>query len=108
MVPGARRGGTRAGFRLTPLSGTGCCLTEPGEQGGEDAAQSGFDLDDGVAEPRVARTVHRAEVPSHLPLGVNAASMALDHSRHQTAEATAWEKVSRSAGFGEPYPVELP
>ncbi|MHC5257827.1 SDR family NAD(P)-dependent oxidoreductase [Streptomyces sp. UC4497] len=56
----------------------------------------------------IVRTVHRAEVPGHLPLGVNAASMALDHSRRQTAEATTWEKVSRSADFGEPYPVELP
>lgn len=56
----------------------------------------------------IVRTVHRTEVPSHLPLGVDAASMALDHSRHQTAEATTWEKVSRSADFGEPYPVELP
>ncbi|MFI1442127.1 SDR family NAD(P)-dependent oxidoreductase [Streptomyces fructofermentans] len=56
----------------------------------------------------IVRTVHRADIPSHLPLGVNAATMALDHSRHRTAEATAWEKVSRSADFGEPYPVELP
>ncbi|WP_018549534.1 SDR family NAD(P)-dependent oxidoreductase [Streptomyces sp. LaPpAH-108] len=56
----------------------------------------------------IVRTVHRDEVPGHLPLGVNAAVMALDHSRHQIAEATAWEKVSRSADFGQPYPVELP
>ncbi|MGW0903391.1 SDR family NAD(P)-dependent oxidoreductase [Streptomyces sp. NPDC002853] len=56
----------------------------------------------------IVRTVHHAEVPGHLPLGVNAATMALDHSRRQTTEATAWEKVSRSADFGEPYPVELP
>ena len=56
----------------------------------------------------IVRTVHRDEVPGHLPLGVNAADMALDHSRRQTAEATAWEKVSRSADFGEPYPVALP
>ncbi|MET9499497.1 SDR family NAD(P)-dependent oxidoreductase [Streptomyces sp. NPDC006552] len=56
----------------------------------------------------IVRTVHRADIPSHLPLGVNAATMALDHSRHQTAEVTTWEKVSRSADFGEPYPVDLP
>ncbi|TXR99678.1 SDR family NAD(P)-dependent oxidoreductase [Streptomyces sp. col6] len=56
----------------------------------------------------IVRTVHRAEIPSHLPLGVNAATMALDHSRHQTAQAVTWEKVSRSADFGEPYPVVLP
>lgn len=56
----------------------------------------------------IVRTVHRAEIPSHLLLGVNPATMALDHSRRRTTEATAWEKVSRSADFGEPYPVELP
>ncbi|MEU6244073.1 SDR family NAD(P)-dependent oxidoreductase [Streptomyces sp. NPDC047024] len=56
----------------------------------------------------IVRTVHRGEVPGHLPLGVNAATMALDHSREQTAEATAWERVSRSADFGETYPVDLP
>ncbi|MGW4298356.1 SDR family NAD(P)-dependent oxidoreductase [Streptomyces sp. NPDC004646] len=56
----------------------------------------------------IVRTVHRGEVPGHLPLGVNAATMALEHSRHRTAEATAWEEVSRSADFGQPYPVELP
>ncbi|MET9138293.1 SDR family NAD(P)-dependent oxidoreductase [Streptomyces parvulus] len=69
---------------------------------------------DGAAgDPRraaeiIVRTVHRDEVPAHLPLGVNAATMALDHSRHQTAEAAAWERVSRSADFDEPYPVALP
>ncbi|MET8562668.1 SDR family NAD(P)-dependent oxidoreductase [Streptomyces flaveolus] len=69
---------------------------------------------DGVAgDPRraaeiIVRTVERDQVPSHLPLGVNAVTMALDYSRGQAAEATAWEKVSRSADFGEPYPVELP
>ncbi|GAA2893893.1 SDR family NAD(P)-dependent oxidoreductase [Streptomyces mexicanus] len=56
----------------------------------------------------IVRTVRRGRVPSHLLLGVNAATMALEHSRRRLAEATAWEKVSRSADFGEPYPVELP
>ncbi|MEV5145267.1 SDR family NAD(P)-dependent oxidoreductase [Streptomyces sp. NPDC052727] len=69
---------------------------------------------DGAAgDPRraaeiIVRTVAREQIPSHLPLGVNAVTMALDHSRRQLAEATAWEKVSRSADFSEPYPVELP
>ncbi|GHE76133.1 short-chain dehydrogenase/reductase [Streptomyces spiralis] len=69
---------------------------------------------DGAAgDPRraaeiIVRTVRRGRVPTHLLLGVNAATMALDHSRRQLAEATAWEKVSRSADFGEPYPAELP
>ncbi|MEV8059602.1 SDR family NAD(P)-dependent oxidoreductase, partial [Streptomyces antimycoticus] len=56
----------------------------------------------------IVRTVHRDQVPSHLPLGVNATTMAQDYSRHQLAEATAWEEVSRSADFGEPYPAQLP
>ena len=56
----------------------------------------------------IVRTVRRDEIPSHLLLGVNAATMALDHDRRRLAEASAWEKVSRSADFGEPYPVPLP
>ncbi|MFJ3648176.1 SDR family NAD(P)-dependent oxidoreductase [Streptomyces murinus] len=56
----------------------------------------------------IVRTVGRREIPSHLLLGVNAATMALDHDRRRLAEASAWEKVSRSADFGEPYPVPLP
>ncbi|MEV7076296.1 SDR family NAD(P)-dependent oxidoreductase [Streptomyces sp. NPDC093990] len=56
----------------------------------------------------IVRTVRRGEVPSHLLLGVNAVTMALDYSRRQLAEASAWDKVSRSADFTEPYPVELP
>ncbi|MEU5792905.1 SDR family NAD(P)-dependent oxidoreductase [Streptomyces sp. NPDC047813] len=56
----------------------------------------------------IVRTVRGGEVPGHLLLGVNAATMALDHSRRQLAEASAWEQVSRSADFGEPHPVPLP
>jgi len=46
--------------------------------------------------------------PSHLLLGVAAVEMALDYSRRQLAEATAWESVSRSADYAEPYPAEFP
>ncbi|MGW0819234.1 SDR family NAD(P)-dependent oxidoreductase [Streptomyces viridiviolaceus] len=56
----------------------------------------------------IVRTVRRGQVPSHLLLGVNAVTMALDYSRRQLAEAGAWEEVSRSADFAEPYPVDLP
>ncbi|MFR9787213.1 SDR family NAD(P)-dependent oxidoreductase [Streptomyces sp. MB22_4] len=56
----------------------------------------------------IVETVRRGEIPGHLLLGVNAVTMALDHSRRQLAEASAWEKVSRSADFGEPYPAPLP
>ncbi|OKJ02879.1 SDR family NAD(P)-dependent oxidoreductase [Kitasatospora sp. CB01950] len=60
------------------------------------------------AAETIVRTVRRAELPSHLLLGVNAVTMALEYSRRQLAEAGAWERVSRSADFAEPYPVELP
>ncbi|MCQ8828760.1 SDR family NAD(P)-dependent oxidoreductase [Streptomyces malaysiensis] len=56
----------------------------------------------------IVRTVHRGRVPTHLPLGVNATTMAQDYSRRQLTQATAWEKVSRSADFNEPYPAQLP
>ncbi|MEU8485916.1 SDR family NAD(P)-dependent oxidoreductase [Streptomyces sp. NPDC048641] len=56
----------------------------------------------------IVRTVRRGRVPGHLLLGVNAVTMALDYSRLQLAEAGAWEQVSRSADFVEPYPVDLP
>ncbi len=56
----------------------------------------------------LVRAIGRDRVPSHLLLGVNAVDMALDYSRQQLAEATAWEAVSRSADFGESFPVELP
>ena len=56
----------------------------------------------------LVQVVKRDNVPSHLLLGVNAADMALDYSRRQLDEATAWEDVSRSADFSEPYPAEFP
>ncbi len=56
----------------------------------------------------VVRAVARTHPPTHLLLGVNAINMALDYSHRQIEEATAWAEVSRSADFGEPYPVELP
>jgi NAD(P)-dependent dehydrogenase (short-subunit alcohol dehydrogenase family) len=56
----------------------------------------------------VVQAVKRGNPPSHLLLGVNAVEMALGYSRRQLAEATEWEKVSRSADYGQPYPAELP
>jgi NAD(P)-dependent dehydrogenase (short-subunit alcohol dehydrogenase family) len=56
----------------------------------------------------LVQVVKRDNLPSHLLLGVNAADMALDYSRRQLDEATAWENVSRSADFSEPYPAEFP
>ncbi|MET9418014.1 SDR family NAD(P)-dependent oxidoreductase [Streptomyces klenkii] len=56
----------------------------------------------------LVRMVRRDHLPTHLPLGANAARMALAYSRQQIAEAEAWEAVSLSADFGAQYPVELP
>jgi NAD(P)-dependent dehydrogenase (short-subunit alcohol dehydrogenase family) len=56
----------------------------------------------------IVRAVKRDNPPSHLLLGVTAVEMAIDYSGRQLAEATQWEKVSRSADFTQPYPVELP
>ena len=56
----------------------------------------------------LVQAVKRDSPPTHLLLGVNAVEMALGYSRRQLDEATAWENVSRSADFGEPYPVKFP
>jgi NAD(P)-dependent dehydrogenase (short-subunit alcohol dehydrogenase family) len=56
----------------------------------------------------IVRVVKRGNPPSHLLLGVTAIEMALDYSRRQLAEATAWESVSRSADYAEPYPADFP
>jgi NAD(P)-dependent dehydrogenase (short-subunit alcohol dehydrogenase family) len=56
----------------------------------------------------IVQAVKRGNPPSHLLLGVTAVEMALDYSRRQLAEASAWESVSRSADYAEPYPAEFP
>ncbi|MGK5740582.1 SDR family NAD(P)-dependent oxidoreductase [Micromonospora sp. URMC 103] len=56
----------------------------------------------------LVRVVGRRVLPSHLLVGAYAAKSAMDYSRRQLAEAQAWEQVSRSADFDQPYPVELP
>ena len=56
----------------------------------------------------IVHTVKRDNLPSHLLLGVTAARMALGYSQRQLTEATAWENVSRSADYAEPYPAEYP
>ncbi|MEV0210908.1 SDR family NAD(P)-dependent oxidoreductase [Streptomyces sp. NPDC050788] len=56
----------------------------------------------------IVGAVRRNNPPSHLLLGVNAAEMAMAYSRHQLAESAAWQGVSRSADFAEPYPAPFP
>jgi NAD(P)-dependent dehydrogenase (short-subunit alcohol dehydrogenase family) len=53
----------------------------------------------------IVAAAKRDEPPAHLLLGGTAVDMALDYSRRQIQEATAWEAVSRSADFGQPYPA---
>jgi NAD(P)-dependent dehydrogenase (short-subunit alcohol dehydrogenase family) len=56
----------------------------------------------------IVHTVKRDNPPSHLLLGVNAVEMALGYSGRQLGEATAWQNVSRSADYAEPYPADYP
>jgi NAD(P)-dependent dehydrogenase (short-subunit alcohol dehydrogenase family) len=72
------------------------------------AGGSGAAGDPDRAAEILVRVVKSEVTPTHLPLGVNATEMAQDHARRQLAEAAEWQAVSRSADFGQPWPVELP
>jgi len=48
------------------------------------------------------------DIPDHLPLGVNAVEYSIRLDEQLLAEDRRWRDVSRSADFGEPYPVALP
>jgi NAD(P)-dependent dehydrogenase (short-subunit alcohol dehydrogenase family) len=56
----------------------------------------------------LVRVAKRQDVPDHLPLGVFAAEGSILLDERLLAEDRRWREVSRSADFGEPYPVELP
>jgi hypothetical protein len=56
----------------------------------------------------IVQVVKRKNVPSHLLLGVNAVEMGLEYTHQQLEQAKAWEQVSRSADYSQPYPVSLP
>jgi NAD(P)-dependent dehydrogenase (short-subunit alcohol dehydrogenase family) len=56
----------------------------------------------------LVRLARRPRVPDHLPMGVNAAEMSIRHDESLLAEDREWAAVSRSADFGQPYPVEFP
>jgi NAD(P)-dependent dehydrogenase (short-subunit alcohol dehydrogenase family) len=60
------------------------------------------------AAATIVAAIRRENPPSHLLLGVNAVDMSLAYARSQLAEATEWEKVSRSADAAEPYPAPFP
>jgi NAD(P)-dependent dehydrogenase (short-subunit alcohol dehydrogenase family) len=56
----------------------------------------------------IVQVVKRESVPTHLLLGVNAVEMGLAYSHGQLRQAEAWEQVSRSADYAEPYPAPPP
>src|ERR1700761_4195416 len=56
----------------------------------------------------IVQVVKRGNPPAHLLLGVTALEMAVDYSHRQLADAGAWQSVSRSADYAEPYPADFP
>nr|BFF21037.1 hypothetical protein GCM10025730_45580 [Promicromonospora thailandica] len=48
------------------------------------------------------------DLPDNLPLGVNATEMSTAQDRRLLESDLRWSAVSRSADFGEPFPVTLP
>ncbi len=72
------------------------------------ASSAGAAGDPARAAEIIVQAVKRDNPPSHLLLGATAVEMALGYSRRQIAEASAWEDISRSADYAEPYPAEFP
>ena len=56
----------------------------------------------------LVQVAKRRYLPHHLPLGVNAAEGSIRLDEQLLAQDREWSEVSRSADFGEPYPVEFP
>jgi len=56
----------------------------------------------------LVKVAKRRHIPYHLPLGVNAAEGSIRLDQELFAEDGKWSDVSRSADFGEPYPIEFP
>ena len=56
----------------------------------------------------LVQVAKRRHLPNHLPLGVNAAEGSIRLDEQLLAQDLEWSEVSRSADFGEPYPVEFP
>ncbi len=50
----------------------------------------------------------RDDLSTNLPLGVNATEMSVAQDRRLLESDQRWAAVSRSADFGEPFPVEVP
>ena len=56
----------------------------------------------------LVRMSRHADLPYHLPLGVNAVEGSIRQDETLLAEDRKWAAVGRSADFGEPFPVEFP
>jgi NAD(P)-dependent dehydrogenase (short-subunit alcohol dehydrogenase family) len=56
----------------------------------------------------LVQVAHRNDIPAHLPLGLNAAEASIAADRKLLDDDLTWRLVSRSADYGQPYPVPLP
>lgn len=56
----------------------------------------------------LVRLSRHADLPYHLPLGVNAVDGSLAHDEALLRQDRRWAEVGRSADFGQPYPVDFP
>jgi NAD(P)-dependent dehydrogenase (short-subunit alcohol dehydrogenase family) len=56
----------------------------------------------------LVQIARRTDIPEHLPLGVNAAEASIAADRKLLDDDLTWRLVSRSADYGEPYPVPFP
>ena len=56
----------------------------------------------------LVQVARRNVIPEHLPLGVNAAEGSIAADRQLLADDLTWRLVSRSADYGESYPVAFP
>jgi NAD(P)-dependent dehydrogenase (short-subunit alcohol dehydrogenase family) len=56
----------------------------------------------------LVRVAKRRDIPYHLPLGVLAAEAAIRLDEQLLGEDGRWREVSRSADYGQTYPVEFP
>lgn len=72
---------------------------------GSDAVSAG---DPARAAEILVRLSRHTDLPYHLPLGVIAADGTIRQDEELLADDTRWAAVSRSADFGQPYPVAFP
>jgi NAD(P)-dependent dehydrogenase (short-subunit alcohol dehydrogenase family) len=56
----------------------------------------------------LVQVAKRHDIPSHLPLGVNAVEGSIRLDEQLLAEDRRWSDVGRSADFSEPFPAEFP